>query len=252
MELSAALELGDRELVSFVGAGGKKTSMGTLVRDAESRGLVPGYSTTTHMPPPPEIPLVCVPSGGVTSAVSGRNAPIAFASEWVSDPDRAETKVKGFDPGVIDELYESKGLDWVLVKADGARRRDFKAPDRTEPAIPSRSTVVVVVASVAAVGRPNDTDWVHRPERVAEIADVSVGEPLTPVSMAAVLASDRGGTKAIPERARAVLLVNKADTRERQQAARSIVRETHRQTDRFSRGFISSFTEGLLEGVPQK
>lgn len=251
MNLSGALELGDRELVSFVGAGGKKTSMGILAREADTRGLVSGYTTSTHMPPPPEIPLVCVPPDTLPAAVSGRNAPIAFASEWVSDPDRAATKVRGFDPESIDDLYDSNALDWLLVKADGARRREFKAPDRKEPAIPSRSTVVVVVASVAAVGRPIDTGCVHRPERVAEIANVAVGDPLSPESMATVLASDRGGTKDIPDRAMAVLLVNKADTRELQQTARSVVRETFRRTDAFSHGFVSSFVEDLLEPVPQ-
>ncbi|WP_119819821.1 selenium cofactor biosynthesis protein YqeC [Halalkaliarchaeum desulfuricum] len=251
MNLSDALELGDRELVSFVGAGGKKTAMGKLAREADSRGLVPGYTTTTHMPPPPEIPLVCVPPETVSSAVSGRTAPIAVASEWVFDPDRADKKVRGFDPESIDDLYDSNALDWVLVKADGARRREFKAPGPGEPVIPTRSTVVVVVASVTAAGRPNDTGCVHRPERVAEIAGIERGDPLSPESMAAVLASERGGAKDIPERARAVLLVNKADTTEQRHLARSLVRETFRRTDAFSAGFVSSFVEDWLEPVPE-
>lgn len=249
MDFADAIELGDRELVSFVGAGGKKTAMGRLVRRADRSGLVAGYTTTTHMPVPSEIPLVLVSGDSLPSALSFDDGSVAFASERVVDPERADEKVRGFDPETIDGVFADGAVDWLLVKADGARRREFKAPGPDEPVVPARSTTVVVVASVAAVGQPLDAPVVHRPERVAALTDRSIGDRITPDTVGAVLASDAGGLKGIPSGTRVMLVVNKADTPDRRETARAIIRAARSRTDRFDGCLIASFREEFLEAV---
>lgn len=251
MDVSGLLGLGERELVACVGAGGKKTAMGSLAEECARRGLEAGYTTTTHMPPPAAYPLVVAESESLSCALAGRDRPLAFASEWVTNPQRAAAKVRGFDPGVLDPLFERGAFDWLLVKADGARRREFKAPGPDEPVVPTQSTHVVVVASVRAVGSSLEAATVHRPQRVAAITGLAVGDTLTPASIGAVLASEAGGLNGIPDGARVTPLVNKADTPALRETARAVIRAALDRTDRFARGLVSSFETGALELVAE-
>lgn len=248
MDLAGTLELGERELVSFVGAGGKKTAMAHLTDAAADRGLRAGYTTTTHMPPP-DYPLVVADDSELQDKLAGRDSPVAFARERVASPDRATEKVRGYDPETIDDLFDRDTLDWLLVKADGARRREFKAPGPDEPVVPAASTHVVPVASVRAVGEPLDEQAVHRPERVADLTGLAVGDEITPAAVGTVLASDAGGCKGVPDGASVTPLVNKADTLALQETARAVVADAVERTERFSSGLVCSFDAETVEVV---
>jgi probable selenium-dependent hydroxylase accessory protein YqeC len=241
MQLSEALSLGDRELVAFVGAGGKKTAMHRLAREGTEQGHDVGFTTTTQMPPPPNLPLTVTDVEVSPYAVTEDDPPVAFAREWVSDPERVDRKVRGFDPAPLSSFFDRGIFDWLLVKADGARMREFKAPGSGEPVIPDKATHVVPVASVLAVGEPLSEEVVHRTERVASITDLSVGDTITPEAVGAVLASPDGGLKRVPDGADVTPVVNKADTPDRQDTARAILERALDGTDRFTRGLVTSF-----------
>lgn len=247
MELASALELGERELVAFVGAGGKKTAMAHLAETGREREIRAGYTTTVHMPPPTNIPLVVdsAPSEGV---LTGREA-VAFATERVPNPERASEKVRGYDPAVLDGLFADGGFDWLLVKADGARRREFKAPGPNEPVIPSRATKVAPVASARAIGEPLAEETVHRPERVAAISETALGETVTAATVGKVLASEGGGLKGVPPGATVTPLVNKCDADAAAEQGREALRVAFERSDRLKRGLVTSFETGRIETV---
>ncbi|WP_340097710.1 selenium cofactor biosynthesis protein YqeC [Salinibaculum salinum] len=248
MDLAGTLKLGDHELVSFVGAGGKKTAMVRLADAATVRGLPVGYTTTTHMPPP-DYPLVVADDSGLWDELAGTDSPVAFARERVENPERAVQKVRGHDPAIIDALFDRGPMDWVLVKADGARRREFKAPNPDEPVVPETSTHVVPVASVSAVGEPLDEATVHRPDRIGALTGLDRGEEITPVAVGTVLAHDDGGCKDLPADATVTPLINKADTPAQQETARAVLDAALSRTDRFTRGLVCSFETGALGAV---
>lgn len=248
MYLTDALGLAERELVAFVGAGGKKTAMGRLVTEADTRNLAVGYTTTVGMPPP-DYPLVVAPPARIVDELEERPSPIAFASERVSNPERVDEKVRGFSPATIDRLFESGRFDRLLVKADGARMREFKAPGDGEPPIPPASTVVVPVASVRAVGEPLSAAVVHRPERVTAITDLPEGEPIRPETIGAVIASPRGGLKNVPETASVVPIVNKADTPDPVDTAERVLEAAFDRSERLQRGLITSFRNGTIRAI---
>lgn len=251
MDIAEALGFGDSELVAFVGAGGKKTAMAHLVDVAARRGLSVGYTTTTHTPPPPEMPLVVADAGDLPDALDGDPSPVAFATERIADPERADQKVRGFDPDVLDDIDESGRFDWLLVKADGARRREFKAPDTDEPVIPSRASRVLTIASERAIGEPLGAPVVHRPERVAAIVDIDVGDTITADVVGRVLASEDGGLKDSPAGATVTPVVNKADTPSKRERAREAVRVALARSDRLDRGLVTSFERAYCEVVEE-
>ena len=112
----------------------------------------------------------------------------------------------------VDELADAAvDADAVLVKADGARTRLFKAPGDREPRLPPGTDTVVPIASAKVVGEPLTADAVHRVDRVAEVTGLEPGETVRTADVATVLASDRGGRKDVPRGATVVPLVNMVD-----------------------------------------
>ncbi|GCF15095.1 hypothetical protein Harman_30300 [Haloarcula mannanilytica] len=249
MHLADALGLGSSAVVALVGAGGKKTAMGQLTAEGTSDGDAVGYTTTTAMPPPPDLPIVLTGPDEWRSDLTAKEPPVAFAHESVADPERVERKVRGFEPEVVDRIADSGLFDWLLVKADGARKREFKAPGSGEPVIPSTATHVVPVASVAVVGETLTTDVVHRPERVAAITALDVGDTITAMAVGTVLTHPAGGLRNAPSEATVIPLVNKADTESRRQTAKAVLTDALSQTSRCSRGIVTSFEAGICEVV---
>lgn len=252
MDLTNALALTDQELVAFVGAGGKKTAMARLAEEARHRDLAIGYTTTTHTPPPAALPLVLEPAETLSAALADAEPSTAFAAETVENPQRAAEKVRGYDPETIDDLSATNRFDWLLVKADGARRREFKAPGPDEPVVPARATHVVVVASVQAVGKPLDAATAHRPKRVAALTDTAVGDPITPETVGQVLAHEDGGLKGVPTNAQVTALLNKADTPALREQAHAALDAAFSRSSRLERGLITSFETGHCETVERE
>lgn len=248
MDLAGALGLEGRALVAFVGAGGKKTAMARLVAEGTERGRAVGYTTTTHVPPP-DLPLVVSEPETIERALEGQEPPVAFAREWVEQPERADRKLRGFEPALVDWVHRTRRFDWLVVKADGARRRGFKAPGPDEPALPDETTHLVAVASVRVVGQPLAAPHVHRSERVAAITELAPGEDVTPEAVGRVLASHEGGLKGVGDAVAVTFLLNQADTPELAAVAREVLEHALAATDRPVRGVVTSFRADRCEVV---
>ncbi|RLM43904.1 putative selenium-dependent hydroxylase accessory protein YqeC [Haloarcula sp. Atlit-47R] len=249
MHLAAALGLGSSAAVAFVGAGGKKTAMGQLTVEGTDERYDVGYTTTTAMPPPSDLPLTLIDPDAWRADLEAHDPPIAVAREEVPDPARVDRKVRGLEASIVEQLSSVGLFDWLLIKADGARKREFKAPGDGEPVVPSTASHVVPVASVTAVGEPLTTDVVHRPERVADITDINVGETITPDAVGTVLTHPDGGLRNAPAGASVIPLINKADTEPQQRTARDVLTYSLSQTKRCSQGVITSFTSDICEVV---
>ena len=99
----------------------------------------------------------------------------------------------------------------LLIEADGSRRKPIKAPALHEPAIPSWVDTVMVVTGLSAIGHPLNQEWVHRPERFAQLAGMSLEDEVKWDGLIRVLTHSQGGLKNIPEDARRLLFLNQAD-----------------------------------------
>ena len=212
MDLVGALGA-DRGVTCVVGAGGKKSTLYALA-ERLPRAVV---TATVRIPIfDARVASVFVTDDPV-SAVRGADAwPVGAVAERNGD------RYEGYDPETVDALASAGVADAVLVKADGARTRWFKAPGEDEPRLPGSADVVVPVVSARVVGAPLAADHVHRPERVAAITGLAPGDPIGPEDVAAVLASPDGAMKGVPAAATVVPLVNMVDDDGLETAARAV------------------------------
>lgn len=197
----------------MVGAGGKKTLLYRLANEL-SRAVV---TATVRIPifdsHVDDVVVTPHPDDAIRTPESW---PLGLV------PEREDNRYLGYAPETIDRLASADPDTPILVKADGARNRLFKAPGADEPIIPETATTVLPIASVHVVGEPLDEETVHRPERVGEITGRHRGEVLTTDDIASVLAHPGGGLKAIPPGATAIPVLNMVDDAELASIAREI------------------------------
>jgi probable selenium-dependent hydroxylase accessory protein YqeC len=182
-------------VIAVVGAGGKSTTTFSLAFALAAQGHRVVVSTTTKMGHDQ--------TGGLTPT-SPEPLAIARALERpgvclvVQHPDPASPKVVGPPPAWFDELTCTGLVDAIVIEADGARRRNAKAPGPHEPVLPSSTTHVVALLGADALDRVIE-DQGHRPMRIAAAAECGPYDRLTPQRAARLLTSEIGGRKGVRE-----------------------------------------------------
>jgi molybdenum cofactor cytidylyltransferase len=206
-------EAGSKPVIALTGAGGKSTLLFRLGKELAAAGRPALLTTTTRLwtHQADRAPFVLISGSEQTLAfelptsLRGYGQALALAG-----PAGEPGKLAGLPPETICRLAALAEVGVVVVEADGSREHPLKAPAAHEPLVPACATHVIVVAGMAAVGRPLDAATVHRPERFAALAGLQPGDPLTPQAIAAVLAHPEGGRKGCPAGAVPLLYLNLA------------------------------------------
>jgi probable selenium-dependent hydroxylase accessory protein YqeC len=210
-DLLAAFNIQRNDVVSFVGAGGKKTAISALA--AANIGSVGITTTVRTLIPAGDFSLIIESNYGelidsLESQLQERQQ-VVFASELES-----EVKIRGYSSEFIDRVVNNNLFDLLLVKADGALKKLLKAAAEYEPQIPNASTKVVIVVPVSIVGVRLTEEHVHRLELVASIMNLPIGGIIEPEHVARLIAADHGYLKDIPHNAEIILLLNHVDDEE--------------------------------------
>ncbi len=216
LNLAKALGIKSGDVVSFVGGGGKTTSMYHIASELVESGLKVIVTTTTHIAPPddPSYTVLLTKDLHEIAQALEKDKTIIIADRLQDE------RLCGIDPLWVSDL--SKIADVILVEADGSRSRPFKAPYDHEPVIPLSSTVVIPVIGAEAINKPLTDEWTHRTERISEITGLKIGEIITPDIIAKTLLHPMGGMKGVPSNASFIPLINKADTRDDIRTAREV------------------------------
>ncbi len=250
MNLADALRLGNTGRMALVGAGGKTSAMFTAAIALSRRKTAMGpvlLTTTTHLALEQcsladSHFVIDTPDEVTAIAWQLQSGVVLFTGAQLKDG-----RIAGPRPDALETLHDlAKGRGWpLLIEADGSRLHPLKAPAENEPAIPDWVDQVLVCAGLNGLGRPLIADWVHRPEIYAQLSGLIPGEPVTPEGVIRVLAHPAGGLKAIPSQARRSVLLNQADTPEKQAVARRIAEQL---LDHYDQVIISSLNPP--EGEP--
>ncbi|WP_439028675.1 selenium cofactor biosynthesis protein YqeC [Haloarchaeobius sp. DT45] len=221
--------------VCVVGAGGKKSLLYTLANDLHEAVV----TSTVRIP---------IFDGHVGRVVATEDPVAALAEadaeDWplglVLEQER-EDRYRGYDVETVAALSEATDVP-VLVKADGARGKLFKAPGEEEPMVPATADAVCPVVSVQIVGQALSDLVVHRPECVVDITNMRIGGVINPRHVAQVLTDPDGGLKNVPGDATVVPVLNMVDDDDLAETAREIADEIHDRSDRIDRVVLTCLT----------
>ncbi|MGE5138799.1 MAG: selenium cofactor biosynthesis protein YqeC [Rudaea sp.] len=214
MQLVQAFGIGDKEVVSLVGGGGKTTVMFRLAEELADEGKGVVTTTTTRIFAAqinlaPQHIVARDPEQAVRdvrAALREQKHVLVIGAGNPAEPEKAP----GIAPELVDRIAGLDEVDVVIDEADGSRMRPLKAPGEHEPVIPSSTTLLVPLAGVDAAGAPLDDEHVHRASLAAALAGVPPGTTVDARIIAAILASPAGGLKNRPPNARVIPLINKA------------------------------------------
>ncbi|UCD58369.1 MAG: putative selenium-dependent hydroxylase accessory protein YqeC [Candidatus Hydrogenedentota bacterium] len=219
------LPLDEGGVLSLVGAGGKTTFMLSLARELAAAGNTVLTTTTTKilMPAKEQSTSMVISADPVQVIAKAGNLlhryrHITAAREHLA----SQGKLAGFEPDVINRLWETKMFRWILVEADGAAQRPLKAPASHEPVIPPCSTLIVAVVGLDVIGKSLDDRWVFRSQLYSQMTGVPPGSPVTERSVATMILHDKGLMKGCPSDARRYVLLNKAEDEHTFRAGRRI------------------------------
>ena len=179
VSIRESLGLSSRGVVSLIGAGGKSSLMFSLARELAAEGHTVLSTTTTHIwVPSKKQSSVCLVEKTAQDLVD-RALPLFKKHPHLTAGSRQIPelkKLKGFDAPVIDAVWKSACIDWIIVEADGARQLSIKASDVHEPVIPSCTTAIVHVTGLDSLGMPLDEDHVHRAALFSSNTGLALGQ----------------------------------------------------------------------------
>lgn len=226
MNLSRSLRLQPHEIIALVGAGGKTTTLFRLADELVTQDKRVVVTTTTRLGANQvgTYPATMLRFAQADNDFSARvRAALKTNSQVLIVGDHLPgNKVAGVPPELIDQLAALENLDAIIYEADGARALPFKAPAPHEPVIAQATTLLVPVIGVSALGAPLDDAHAHRAEIIARLAGAQIGETITPLIAARVVAHADGGLKNKPDAARVIAFVNQVETESQLNAARAL------------------------------
>ena len=200
-------------VVALTGAGGKTSLLLRLGNELakSGRGVLLTSSTRLSTSEAQRAPLTLFSQNPAVLEFELPTSLRAYGQALaLAGPAAEPGKLAGLPPDTICRLARAEAVEAVVVEADGSRGHPLKVPAEHEPAVPPCATHVVVVAGMAAAGRPLTHDVVQR----AELAEASLGLPLgtrlDAETLAALFLHPAGGLKGGPPGAARLLYLNLA------------------------------------------
>lgn len=191
-------------IVSLVGGGGKTTLLYAMASHCARKGWRVLVTTTTHI----RQPAACyAPDDAALAAIWQ-----AGCYAVIGTP--AENGKLTLPPSQL--LRWMTRADAVFIEADGAKHYPCKLPAAHEPVLLPQSDIVLAVAGLSALGKPLREVCFRYDTIQPQFFAAAPDAPLTPAMLAQLLASVRGGRKAVDDR-QFYAVLNQADTLKLQQ-----------------------------------
>ncbi len=166
MSLSDTLKL-HPGVTAVIGSGGKTTLLRVLADELPGTIIL---TTSTHILPFTGVPLLTAPAGEKIRAALARHRVVCMGTP------AAEGKLTA--PALPFSVLETLA-DYVLVEADGSKRRPIKVHAAHEPVIPENTRQTICVVGASGFGRPV-REAVHRPELFCARTDARMEDIVTP------------------------------------------------------------------------
>jgi len=204
MSLSEALSV-NTSVISVVGAGGKTTLLHRLEDECVRKKQHVIITTTTKIMHENKPYFLEDTSIGKIKDTLGK-----FGRVWIGSRDLISGKTAPPAKEILDEIF------WwelpILVEADGAKR------------LPLKVGHVVSVYGLDAIGRTLESTC-FRWERAAQILEKGGEEFVTAKDIAILASSHKAGRKGCPPYAQYTVVLNKADSASKREAALEVCRE---------------------------
>ncbi len=236
------------ELICLVGAGGKTTTLFKMARELKRLKKRVLVTTTTAILCPSqeecdEVIINSLNDPAIFTEVTKGSVSV-FGRELLD-----EGKLRGIDKEFIDELYKENIFDHIIVEGDGSKQRPIKAPAYYEPVIPGNTTKTIGVVGLDAIGKRADSGCVHRPEELTKVTGYGGEAVIDEEAVARLIVSQAGLFKSVPEGCQKYLLLNKAENKNREKSAMSIIGRVKKSSIDITGFLVANMLEGSINRI---
>ena len=203
---SLGINIKEKNIISFVGGGGKTTSIYTLANELSNIGKKVLVTTTTHM----HMPEDYINFKGDINEIQERFKNTNLITVGIKEKNN---KISSIGEDIAINLIEL--CDFLLIEADGSKMLPLKAPASHEPVILNNTTMIVGVAGIDSLGKSIE-GICHRPEYVCSILRKKYEDKIDEKDIAKLLSSEKGQKKFLDKcnNAEYRAIINKVDNEE--------------------------------------
>ncbi|MEL6306573.1 MAG: selenium cofactor biosynthesis protein YqeC [Chloroflexota bacterium] len=206
MRLHSALDVMRGDVVAFIGAGGKTSTLTALGHELFAQGwrVLATTSTSITLEEMERLPHNMRYDSNpqrISAALSQHG--FVFLYDAIYDG-----RVYGPDVEWTRQLLDTIDSDVLLIEADNADGQPLKAPRDNEPAVPQEASLVVPMVSLNALEKPLDDVHIYNPQAMIDKYGFYEGNAVSPPWIAQVLRDSELGLGGIPDRARVVAFIN--------------------------------------------
>jgi probable selenium-dependent hydroxylase accessory protein YqeC/molybdenum cofactor cytidylyltransferase len=216
-----------KELIALVGGGGKTTTMFRLAKELKrlNKRVLVTTTTAIYYPDNEEYDEIIVSDlQDLNIFKDMKIGSITVLGRDIIKDSSQQSKLKGVEKSFIDDVYKSGIFDFIIVEADGSKRKPIKAPADHEPVIPACSIKAIGVIGMDCFGKRIDDNCVHRPERLCSLTKKEIGNLIDEEVIIKLIANEIGLFKGVPKGCEKYLMLNKVDSLEREGYAKKVIK----------------------------
>lgn len=210
MKLYQAFGVQRGDVVSFIGAGGKTSALVGLGYELSELGWRVLATTTTSLTLD-QLSIMPHVEHSSIDHVSLSKALDEHSFVFLYEQQRGN-HVSGVSAATIWQLLDQVDSDVLLVEADRANGLPLKAPYADEPVIPPETSLVVPVASLAALDQPLDNAHIYNAQAMIDKFGFYPGSHVRSPWIAQVLRDETLGLQGVPDEARVIAFINQTPT----------------------------------------
>ena len=210
--------LNKNEFITFVGGGGKTTSIFKLAKELKELNRSILITTTTAMYVPDKKNYDYFFLEKTSKKFKQKKPSITVYGGKIEN-----RKIKNTDVLELENIFFRGQFDYILVEGDGSKGKPIKAPEAYEPVVPKNTTKTIGVIGLDSLGRKINEENVHRVEKLKNIVKANSNEKVDNDVIIRLVLNKNGLFK--DSQGEKILFLNKAIDKERIKAGLEIRRK---------------------------
>ncbi|WP_319201985.1 selenium cofactor biosynthesis protein YqeC [uncultured Ilyobacter sp.] len=180
--------LREGDVLSIIGAGGKTTFLFRLADELREMGKKVLVTTTTrvYMPPKDCYDEICLDIKELVDKSRKLKQGVMVAGSGVS----SENKLLSLDQESINKVRTL--YDYILIEADGSRRKPLKGWRENEPVVIDETTKTIAVVDIRGVGLTANPYTIHNFELFKDLTGIEDGEVVTTSHVKKMITGEKG------------------------------------------------------------
>ena len=243
MKLSDYIDFVKKDIISFVGAGGKTTMMFKLADELRLNNKVLVTTTTKiYLTLESTYDFICTDKEKLPCFINMKENGIYIVGTGINE----ESKILGLEDGQLEEL--ATYFDYILIEADGSKEKQLKGWDEFEPVIYEKTTKTIGIIDIQSLGIVINEDTIHRSKIFCELTGAKQGDTVKLEHLSKLVLHPKGLFKGA--KGEKIIYINKVETTKDLILAKNLIRKINlKNEESLSKAVIGSLSTNTYSHV---